>query len=260
MQDALVRSVRVGLVKAMPVMFDLDGNWRLFESLVRGVGQSGGVQLFCSSEAFLDGYIVKEPCDSGMLLGVAQDIQRSRYIQQVQLLARQVNAHIVFGFTQRIGDEGFNAAVLVDPCGAVVGTYHKIQLQSHELVYAPGRGLPVFETSLGTLGIMICADRRWPETGRALRLAGAELLLTPSYGMWDDTNECLMRTRSFENDVDVCFVHPNVAFVTDSQGGVPAKLLSNVPGVLVHDVRLHAPAGSRHLNERRPDLYATLTR
>ena len=132
----------------------------------------------------------------------------------------------MFGFTQRIGDDCFNAAVLVDPVGAVVGTYHKIQLQSHELMYAPGQGLPVFETSLGTLGIMICADRRWPETGRALRLAGAELLLTPSYGMWDDTNEALMRTRSFENNIEVCFVHPNVAFVTDAQGGVPARVVS----------------------------------
>jgi predicted amidohydrolase len=251
-------TIRVGLVKAVPTRFDLEGNWKLFEQLVRGVA-SQGVHLFCSPEAFLDGYVVEDDtCDAAALREVAQDVSESTYIARLRALARDVQAGIVFGFSQRLDDECYNAAAFVDLRGDIVGIYHKTHLQECDLKYAPGKVLPVFQVDPYALGIMICADRRWPETARVLRVQGAQLIMTPSYGMWHEANEWWMRTRSYENEVHICFVHPHVALVTDPLGNVSGKLQSNVPGVLVQDIDLDLTSTGRHLTDRRVELYGSL--
>ena len=105
---------------------------------------------------------------------------------------------------------------------------------------------------------MICADRRWPETARVLRLRGAKLTLIPSYGMWHEDNEWWMRTRAYENENFVAFAHPNVAFVANPKGKILAKLQSNVPGMLVVDVDLSEVTEDKHIKDRQPALYKDL--
>ena len=106
--------------------------------------------------------------------------------------------------------------------------------------------------------MVICADRRWPESIRTLRLKGAKLCLMPTYGMWHEANEWWMRTRSYENQMFVCFAHPKVALITDPRGEVAAKLLSNAPDVLIHEVDLQDVSDENHLSNRRPELYGVI--
>ena len=88
----------------------------------------------------------------------------------------------------------FNTAILVAPDGRTLGTYRKIHLPGsvepragdrfHQLekrYFAYGDlGFPAWRapTSLagGVLGMMICNDRRWPESWRMLGLQGVELV------------------------------------------------------------------------------------
>ena len=167
---------------------------------------------------------------------------------------------IVFGFTQRDGNKLFNAAGLWDAEGHLVGVYHKTHLQQHDTQFDPGEALPVFDSPWGPLGLMICADRRWPETSRVLRLQGARLLLNPTYGMCHEFNEWMMRTRSYENDCFIAFCHPKVGFVSDPSGNLVGKLEGKDGEVLVAEVDLsQAPfEGGNHLRDRRPDLYGIL--
>src|SRR6266550_155541 len=47
--------------------------------------------------------------------------------------------------------------------------------------FKPGNlGYPVWDTSVGRVGILICYDRHFPEPARALGLKGAELVFNPS--------------------------------------------------------------------------------
>jgi len=47
--------------------------------------------------------------------------------------------------------------------------------------FKPGNlGYPVFETSVGKVGLIICYDRHFPEVARELGLKGAELVFNPS--------------------------------------------------------------------------------
>jgi len=221
------RVVRVGLIKAVPVKWGLAANWSIFEVLfVRAVDR--GAQIICTPECFLDGYV----------------------------LAAEYGVYLVFGFTQRAANGYYNAAAFMGPQGDLLGCYHKTHLLNHDLRFLPGEDLPVWETPLGRIGIMICADRRWPETARTLRVLGAELIMNPTYGMWHLDNEWWMRTRSYENEFFICFTHPNVALITGPRGELSAKLQSNVPDVLVHDIDL-AACSDVMFAARRPEVYVT---
>jgi N-carbamoyl-D-amino-acid hydrolase len=84
----------------------------------------------------------------------------------------------------------FNTSVLVGPDGHEIGRYRKIHLPGHrdhepwrEFQHLEKRyfergdlGFPVFPTFGGTVGMLICNDRRWPEAYRMLGLQGVELV------------------------------------------------------------------------------------
>lgn len=251
--------VRVGLFTAMPVKWDLEANWRTFEeTFLRHVAEKPDVVV--TPECFLDGYAASakdwtlEKFDS-----IAQDEKTSPYIAKVRELAEKHRTAILFGFTAKREGKYYNTALLVDREGRTVGRYDKTHLQAHDLRFTPGDDLPVLETAWGKSGVLICADRRWPETARVLRLRGSRLTLVPSYGMWHIDNEWWMRTRAYENENFLAFAHPNVAFVAGPKGEIVAKLQSNRPAMLVTDVDLSQVTDHRHIKDRRPELYRDLT-
>lgn len=251
-------AVRIGMLKAMPAKWDVAGNWATFAAQFEAHGRD--VDVFVTPECFLDGYAVTEKDWTGArFAGVAQDVETSAYIQQVRQMAKAAHTYVVFGFTEKRNGRFYNAALLIQRDGAVAGTYYKTHLQSHDHKFVRGDDLPVFDLDFGTVGMVICADRRWPESIRALRLKGAKICLMPTYGMWHEKNEWWMRTRSYENQMFVCFAHPNVALITDPKGDVAAKLQSNVPDVLVHSVDLKEVSDGNHLSDRRPELYGILS-
>ncbi|MBI1930249.1 carbon-nitrogen hydrolase family protein [Candidatus Poribacteria bacterium] len=252
-----MRKVRIGMIVALPKKWEVEANWSTFETLIRRHAEDG-VDVFITPECFLDGYaITEEDWTREKFAQVAQALDDSRYVEGVKNLAAQTGAYIVFGFTERESDHFYNCALLVDRNGEIAGKYYKTHLQSHDLRFTPGEDLPVFELDFGVAGMVICADRRWPETIRTLRVKGAEIVLMPTYGMWHLDNEWWMRTRSYENEMFVCFAHPNVALITNPKGGVEAKLQTNVPSVLIHDLELDEVTTTM-LKDRRPELYRVL--
>jgi N-carbamoylputrescine amidase len=86
---------------------------------------------------------------------------------------------IVGGLLEREGDTLHNSAVLLGP--DVAGRYRKTHLWDKEkLLYEPGRELPVLDTPLGRIGLLICYDAWFPEAVRTLALKGARLICVPS--------------------------------------------------------------------------------
>jgi predicted amidohydrolase len=109
--------------------------------------------------------------------------------------AKRLDIGFCLGFAELANEDGptrrFNAAVLVDARGKIVGRYRKVHLPGHadhrpqnpfqnleRKVFEHGNlGFPVFSAFGGKLGILICNDRRWPEAYRMLGLSGCELVL-----------------------------------------------------------------------------------
>ena len=245
------------MLKDYPVKWDVERNWSVFCEQFDAC--AGDVDVFITPECYYDGYAVTEDdwtVERFTDVSLSLDDER---IGTICSMARDRDCSVVFGFTELRDQCFYNCAVLVSRHGDVVGTYHKTHLQNHDHRFSPGRHLHTFDLDVGRVGMVICADRRWPESIRTLRLNGAEICLMPTYGMSHDENEWWMRTRSYENQMFVCFTHPGVSLITDPKGKVAAKLQSNVTDVLIHTIDLDEVSDGNHLADRRPDLYGVIS-
>lgn len=116
-------------------------------------------------------------------------------------LAQRYGLHIVPGLVERDGPLIYNVAVLIGPDGNVIGKYRKVCLPRGEIEngITPGHEYPVFQTSFGKVGMMVCYDGFFPEVARALSNNGAELIAWPVMGC----NPLLGAARACENHVYV---------------------------------------------------------
>jgi predicted amidohydrolase len=251
--------VRLGLFSAVPTYWDLQGNWQTFDRTV-AEHVNEGMDLIITPECYLDGYAVNaKDWNPQRFAAIAQNVKTSSYIRHVRELAANYKVYVLFGFTENCAGKFYDSAIMVDRAGRTVGIYRKTMLQKQDLRFSPGQDLPVFATEWGKVAILICADRRWPESARVERLKGARIILIPSYGMWGLDNEWWMRTRSYENGIFLAFAHPHEAFVADPRGELTADLQTNVPAMLVCDVDL-SKTNDTDINDRRPELYQEICR
>jgi predicted amidohydrolase len=249
-------TVRIALLKAVPEPWELERNWQSVERLAATLTEEG-IDLLITPECFLDGYVAAENSWSAARFAAVIQEEAGTYVTRARALARRLGCWLILGLTEARRGGGANTALLIDRQGAVAGRYDKTHLLDHDARYVPGDALPVFATDWGRLGIVICADRRWPETIRSLAVQGAELIAVPSYGMCHEANEWWMRTRAYENGLFLAFAHPHVAFIADPRGHLRAKLVSTRPAVLVEDLPL-GEVDRGMLAHRRPELYRSL--
>lgn len=253
-------TLRLAQIMTIPVKGDLAANAaRLMELLDQLAPQQPDVVI--TPECFLDGYAVTEAhVTAENLRGYAVEPAASPYTQAVAGWARAHNAWVVLG-AARVAPEGvYNSALLFNRAGELAGVYDKLHCRGNDRKFVAGRRLPVFEADFGKFGVMICADRRWPETVRALALQGARIIFNPTYGNYGEMNNCLMRTRSFENEIFIAFTHPAQALITGPRGRVVEDQMSPNRAWAVTEVDL-AEVDEKRASEksflatRRPDVY-----
>jgi N-carbamoylputrescine amidase len=93
--------------------------------------------------------------------------------------AEESGVFVVGGFLEREGDSLYNSAAIVGP--GFFGRYRKTHFWDREkLLYETGRDLPIFQTPLCRIGVLICYDAWFPEAARTLALQGADLLCVPA--------------------------------------------------------------------------------
>jgi beta-ureidopropionase len=129
--------------------------------------------------------------------------------QGIQKAAKDLGVHVVWPTYRRGPDRGsvYNSAVLIGPDGEIIGTYDKTHPFPTERSDCggwtkAGNRADVFETRLGTIGMIICYDGDFPELCRLLAVKGAEIIVRPSallrsYDIWYITNAA----RAYDNHV-----------------------------------------------------------
>lgn len=96
-------------------------------------------------------------------------------------IARANRFWLFGGFVEEEGGRLFNSAALIDRAGRCVGVARKCFLwDCDNRWFSPAEGLSVFDTELGRMGVMICADGRAPEIAATLAAQGAELIVMPT--------------------------------------------------------------------------------
>jgi predicted amidohydrolase len=141
----------------------------------------------------------------------------SRETQPLFDAAKKLKIGFSLGYAE-LTDDGhrFNTQILVERDGSIVGRYHKVHIPGHEhhepdrpfqhaerYYFEPGpEGFGVWKAFGGRVGMMICNDRRWPESYRVMGLKGVELILcgynTPIHYVPDPSQDIL---QGFHNSL-----------------------------------------------------------
>lgn len=132
-----------------------------------------------------------------------------KMIAPVQRAAKALDVHVVLPSYRRGVERGivYNSAALIDAKGEMVGIYDKTHPFPAERCdcggwTTPGNRADVYETALGTIGMIICYDGDFPELSRLLAVKGAEMIVRPSallrsFDIWQMTN----MARAYDNHV-----------------------------------------------------------
>jgi predicted amidohydrolase len=92
--------------------------------------------------------------------------------------AEEYGVHIASGFLAREKGVLYNLGILWGPDGNEIGRVRKCNMWHFDAKYVDhGKEFKVWNTPLGRIGMMICADGRVPEITRILALQGADLVL-----------------------------------------------------------------------------------
>lgn len=196
--------------------------------------------------------------------------------------------------------ERFNTQILVAKDGSSVAKYRKVHIPGHEK-YEPDRpfqhaeryyftpsdeGFGVWKAFGGRIGMMICNDRRWPETYRVMGLKGVEMILcgynTPLHYVPDPSqdrlqsfhNALVMQSGAYQNGTFVvgvakCGVEEGVAGLADSciigpSGEILAKTSTNDDELAVAVCDLDWCNNYKNTlfdfdRYRRPEVYGPIT-
>ena len=208
-------------------------------------------------------------------------------------LAKQLNVVIVTSrFEKRAVGLYHNTAVVLEKDGSIAGTYRKMHIPDDPAYYekfyfTPGDlGFRPIQTSVGTLGVMVCWDQWYPEAARLMALAGAEILIYPTaIGYSDEDDEAeqqrqreawttLQRGHAVANGLPVVAVNRvgredtiyfwGSSFIAGPQGEILYRASEKEEESAIVEVDLAHSENVRRwwpfLRDRRIENYSDLTR
>lgn len=277
--------VNVTCVQMEPVLRGFHENLEKMCVLIeRAMSEKPQTNLIVFPELITTGY----ECGKDFSI-LAETVPDGISMKIIGALAKEYKVHIIYGFPEKDTDRGevlYNSAVLIGDAGEVRGIYRKVHLYAKEKEYfTAGSTYPVFDTSAGKLGIMICWDAAFPEVARSLALKGADLLVVPTN--WErtylssiDTNNqmdwsLVARSRAMDNCIHLASANrighdQTLSFFGKSSiigptGETVAELPEEEEGLICAEVDYSLQARLRteyytFYEDRRPDTYSDLTK
>lgn len=274
-----IAPLRVAAVQTDPQIGETAANLATIEAKLREAA-AGGAELVVFTECALTGYGFASRADawrhSEPIPGPSTNA--------ISRTCKELNLFAVVGMLEADGDRMFNSAALLGPDG-VVGTYRKIHLPflGVDRFTDPGdRPLAIFEAKGVKLGLHICYDGSFPETGRVLTLLGADILVLPTNWPVQSTStaEHLPACRAIENVVYVMAVDrvgtergcsfAGRSSIADPDGVILTKAGPVESTIIYADVdpersrrkRLIRVPGEYEIDrigDRRPEFYSAIT-
>lgn len=209
---------KAAAVQAAPVLRDAPAYLDLqatLEKACRLIVQAGanGAKLIVFPEGFLPTHPywsvnVSEPYEWTVLWKefVNNSVEvPSRETQALCAAAREADAYVVVGMTERDGNYGgrlYNSALFIGPKEGVMGVHRKINPTLWELLYHTrgdgGENIKVFDTGLGKLGSLICGEHLQFPLVHSLIVQGEHIncSLWPGSRQWSLNTEIQVMTRA----------------------------------------------------------------
>ena len=276
-----MREVTIAVVQMSPRLGEAEDNLVKMSEMIARIAASQKVVLI----------VFPELVTSGTELGLRfTDLAQRVPGPTVNMIAQRANeygVYVAFGMVtkERVESVLYNSAILIGPEGDLVDVYNKIHLRGEErMAFREGFKIPVIETEVGTLGLMIGYDLAFPEVARSLVLDGAEIICV--LANWEasqvDEWKTFLRARAYENavymaganrageDVTLIFggesmivgprgeIHATMAGDTDEESGAPKE------GYIVARIDLDEVRKNREeyqmIQNRQPTVYKAIVR
>ncbi|MBR3640659.1 MAG: carbon-nitrogen hydrolase family protein [Oscillibacter sp.] len=136
---------------------------------------------------------------------------------EMAALAKSRSVYMIYGTSEKLDEADTKHTIslfLLGPDGKLIGRYDRCcppgpwlykQGALWDVNYVGQNQLPVFETELGKIGLLVCSEVYMPELSRALAIKGAEITFLPAGikkgpgNQWYNTWRTLMQARASEN-------------------------------------------------------------
>jgi beta-ureidopropionase len=249
-----------------------------------GKAAAEGAQITCLEEIFHGPYFPAEQDPKWYATAEPED---GPTVTRMREVAREHKMVLVVPFFEE-AQTGvyYNSAVVIESDGSVLGKYRKSHIPHvgpcfwEKFYFKPGNlGYPVFESSVGKVGLIICYDRHFPEIGRALGLKGAEIVFNPSATVESLSKylwELEQPAHAVANGYWIAAINRvgveaplssakfyGSSYFCDPRGQIVAQASDSEDEVLVADLDLEKIREVRNtwqfLRDRRPETYGELT-
>ncbi len=251
---------------------------RVLDNLERAARE--GARLAVFPECALSGYCFRSQEEA---MPAAESIPGPS-TEAIAAAANRLGISVVVGMMEHAHDNLYNVAAVITPEG-IQGVHRKIHLpylgidRYDELGDVP---FSVFQAAQAKIGVNICFDCSFPESGRVLKLRGAQILAIPTnWPIGSDTWLHIPKVRAIENHMYVIaadrvgeergFRFAGHSQIIDVTGDVLVEAGETEETILYADVEpAHADenrvvriAGEWEFDRmaaRRPEMYEPITR
>lgn len=272
----------------MTCTWELDGNLDRAEGLVREAAALGA-DVVLLQELFATPYFCIDV--DPRHFDLARPIDGHPVVERFRSLAAELGVVLPVSVFERAGQAFFNALVMIDADGTVLGVYRKTHIPDtlgyqEKYYFSPGdTGFRVWRTAAGAIGAGICWDQWFPESARSMALMGAEVLLYPTAIGSDppspgaDSRDAWQRVQQgqaaanlmplvasnrigVEEGASASMRFYGSSFIADQTGSIVAQASRDTQEVVTATFDLDEVRGYRErwsmFRDRRPDLYGRL--
>ena len=288
-----MKILKVGMVQ-QSCTADIASNIAKLQSNIRACA-AAGAQLVVLQELHNSVYFCQT--ENASLCDLAEPIPGPS-TETFGALAKELGIVLVLSlFERRTAGIYHNTAVVIEKDGTIAGRYRKMHIPDDPCYYekfyfTPGDlGFRPIETSVGTLGVLVCWDQWYPEAARLMALNGAQVLIYPTAigGVGTDPFEeqkvqrdawlLVQRGHSVANGLPVITVNRTgheddpsgttsgldfwgTSFATGPQGEILAQFGQDEEGIKVVEVDLdrteYVRRGWPFFRDRRIDAYGDI--
>lgn len=173
-----IQPFKAAVIEFNPCLNNLDQNLTNLAELVKKAAENGA-KLIVTPEMSTTGYHY----ENRQAISPYVDSIPGKTTAIFEEIACRYQTYIVIGMAEVDMEDGlyYNSAALVGPTG-YIGKYRKIHQWATEDTWASwgDLGVPVFETEIGKLAMIICFDANYFESARLAAINGADILCYPT--------------------------------------------------------------------------------
>ena len=235
-----------------------------------------GAKIVCFQELFQYPWFPRERNADALALADAWDDES---FEPVKERSRKADAVILLPIFERAGTSHYNSCMVIEG-GETTGIYRKIHVPDIPLFeeryyFLPGnKGLPVFRTRHGTIGIQISWDNLYPEGPRILALKGADIIFSPTACAFKSQHiwQTMISANAIANGLYIMRVNRvgsershdfyGMSFCVDPEGELIGGPTGTADSVMLADIDFEYLERVRRewplMRERKPEYYGEI--